>query len=155
MSINVKNVSKNKTWFYELRMLHGFFGHLTQSWCNCNVRCNGPPTPCSVPWETSTCKNSRCGTSVSPSVWFISKKKDLQIFTRKDSTGTYSIMFQDCVEHVCTFSRWFIPIYPNTVPDWWTKWTIQICRYPASCLDEPRALKTMAGHMLVFHGPTE
>lgn len=69
--IGMKHVKKCETCFKNqslvLRVENApwFFSHLTQSWCNCNVRCNGPPTPCSVPWETSTCVcfSKVCGSS--------------------------------------------------------------------------------------------
>lgn len=147
MSKNVKHVSKTKAWFYELRMLHGFLAtspNLDATATSAAMAhrhlavCLGRPQ--------RACVSPRC---------VVHLQENGSSNLRKEGFYLNILMFQECVEHVFTFSRWFIPIYPNTVPDWWTKWTIKICWYPASCLDEPQALKTMAGHMLVFHGPTE
>ena len=60
-----KMLQKPKPGFTSWECSMVFFSHLTQSWCNCNVRCNGPPTPRNVPWETSTCVcfSKVCGSS--------------------------------------------------------------------------------------------
>ncbi len=88
-----------KNWNHHLEWVANahFFSHLTQSWCNCNVRCNGPPTPCRVPWETS----GRCNVQkIQVRVWFfdvlcvnLQARKRItvyRIFTRKIPTWTYS-----------------------------------------------------------------
>ena len=97
MSKNVKNASKTKTWFYELRMLHGFLAtspNLDATATSAAMAhrhlamCLGRPQ--------RACVSPRC-------VVHLQEKGSSNL--RKEGFYGNILMFQECVEHVFTFSR--------------------------------------------------